>query len=133
MKKFYVYFWVTAFVLFLVNMHSLHAQNNEAYVLLTEYTIEESNMDKAIDLLSEIQTQTLENEESCTVFEILLSDEDTSKVFVYESYESEAAYKKHAAAAYFKNNAPKLKPLVKATKKTKLIPINQEGFSDGEV
>lgn len=133
MKKFYAYFSVAALMLFLGNMHPLYAQNNDPYVLLTEYTVEEANMDKVIDILSEIQTQTLENEESCSVFEILLSDEDTTKIFIYESYESEAAYKKHTAAAYFKTNAPKLKPLVKASKKTKLIPINQEGLSDGEV
>lgn len=133
MKKFCVYFSLAVLVMFLGNISSLHAQSKDPIVVMTEYTVNEANMDKVIDILSEIQKKTLENEEGCVVYEILLDDKDTSKIFVYENYESEAAYKKHTTSAHFKNNAPKLKSLVKTSAEKKLIPINQEQYSDEEV
>ncbi len=123
-------------MLFSANTRMLKAQSaDEPYVILVEFTFEEAKMDEAIDLLSEIQSQTLENEEGCLVYDVLLSEEEPTKVFIYESYESENAFKVHTKAPYY--NAivvKKLTPLIKHQKVTRVFPLNFEGqYSDEEI
>ena len=99
----------------------------EPYVILVEYTFDEKDIDTAIELLSEMQTQTLENEEGCMVYDLLLSEDDPTTIFIYESYESEAAFKVHTNSKYYKVLVPtKIAPLIKKEKITKVIPLNQE-------
>ncbi len=107
----------------------------EPYVILVEFVLDEARIDEAIELLSDIQMQTLEKEEGCLVYDVLLGEEDPARVFIYESYESEAAYKVHANASYFKEIVlKKLKPLVKSQKITKVFPLNFEGaLGDAEI
>jgi hypothetical protein len=57
----------------------------DPYVILVEFLLNEATLDEAIDLLSEIQTQTLENEDGCLVYDVLLSEENPAQVFLYES------------------------------------------------
>lgn len=115
---------------------SVNAQNmDEPYVILVEYTFDEKDIDTALELLSEMQAQTLENEEGCLVYDLLLGEDDPNTVFIYESYESETAFKIHTNSKYFKAIVPtKLTPLIKKEKITKVIPLNQdEEFVDEEV
>lgn len=101
---------------------------DEPYVILVEYTFDEKDIDTALELLSEMQMKTLENEEGCLVYDLLLSEEDPNTVFIYESYESEAAFKVHANSKYFKAIVTtKVTPLIKKQKITKLIPLNRDG------
>lgn len=114
----------------------LNAQNQaKPYVIIVEFTFDEAKANQAIDLLSEMQLKTLENEEGCLVYDVLVSEENPAKVFIYESYESEAAFKIHSNSSYFKEIvAKKLKPLIKQEKITKVSPLNFEGeLSDEEV
>lgn len=114
----------------------VNAQNmDEPYVILVEYTFDEKDIDTALELLSEMQAQTLENEEGCLVYDLLLSEDDPTTVFIYESYESEAAFTVHTNSKYFKAIVPtKLTPLIKKQKITKVIPLNQgDEFVDEEV
>jgi len=47
---------------------------------------------------------------------VLLSEEDPNTIFLYESYENEAAYKIHVNSTYYKNIVTKkLTPLIKKT------------------
>ena len=136
MKKQIFLFSALVLMLMLVNTHGLKAQNLDTpYVILVEFTFDAAKVDEAIDLLSDIQLQTLENEEGCLVYDVLLSEEDPTKVFIYESYENEAAFKKHGNTAYYKEIvAKKLKPLIKQQKITKVTPLNFEGqLNDAEV
>ncbi len=115
------------------NIGTVKAQDaNEPYVILVEYTINENDIDKVVDLLTEIQLETLENEEGCLVYDVLLAEDDPTKIFIYESYENEAAFKAHTNSAHFKQIVPtKLKPLIKQEKITKLFPLNYEAdFSE---
>lgn len=135
MKK-QIFFLFAIVLATLLNVQDADAQNAEnPYVIIVEFTIDEQNVDEAIELLAEMQTQTLENEEGCMVYDVLLSEEDATKIFIYESYQSEDAYKVHANSNYFKEIVTKkLTPLIKHSKITKVIPINQdEGFIDEEV
>ncbi len=104
-------------------------ENEEQYAIIAEYTFDEKNVDSAIDLLLELQALTLENEEGCIIYDVLLSEEDRRKIFVYECYENEAAFKIHTNSIYFKTivSAKLTPPLVKDSKKTKVIPLNNSG------
>lgn len=103
-------------------------ENEEQYAIIAEYTFDEKNVDSAIDLLLELQALTLENEEGCIIYDVLLSEEDRRKIFVYECYENEAAFEIHTNSIYFKAIvSAKLTPLVKDSKKTKVIPLNNSG------
>lgn len=129
------FFLISALILIFAfsSMEDVNAQDApEPYVMMVEYTIDEANIDKVVDLLSELQLQTLENEEGCVVFDVLLGEEDASKIFIYESYESHEAYKKHTNSPYYKKIVPqKLKALIKEEKITKVFPLNFEpGFSE---
>lgn len=136
MKKQVFIFCALFFMLFSANTRMLKAQtSDEPYVIMVEFVLDEARVDEAIELLSDIQLQTLENEEGCLVYDVLLSEEDPTKVFIYESYESEEAFKVHTKAPYY--NAivvKKLTPLVKQSKVTKVFPLNFEGdMSDAEI
>lgn len=127
-----IFLFCALFLIFLsANTRILKAQTpGEPYVILVEFTLDGAKVDEAIELLSDIQLQTLENEEGCLVYDVLLSEEDPAKVFIYESYESEDAYKVHSNAPYFKEIVlKKLKPLIKSQKITRVFPLNFEGES----
>ncbi|OJV33044.1 MAG: hypothetical protein BGO33_00765 [Bacteroidia bacterium 43-41] len=127
-----IFLFCALFLIFLsANTRILKAQTSgEPYVILVEFALDGAKVDEAIELLSDIQLQTLENEEGCLVYDVLLSEEDPAKVFIYESYESEDAYKVHSNAPYFKEIVlKKLKPLIKSQKITRVFPLNFEGES----
>ena len=140
MKKKLVLLMMVLFVSILAHTSAAQAQNDEdPYVIIVEFTFEERDVDKAIDLLLEMQAQTLDNEEGCLVYDVMLSEENPAKIFIYESYENEAAFTTHQRSAYHQAIiTKKLTPLLKESKVTKVIPLNQdenfgEGFTDGEV
>lgn len=120
----------------MTNVATITAQEAEdPYVIIVEFTFDEKNVDKAIDLLLEMQTQTLVNEEGCIIYDLLLSEEDPSKIFIYESYEHAKAFKAHENSPYYKAIVTKqLAPLIKESKVTKVIPLSQEeDFNDEEM
>lgn len=126
MKK-QVFLYCALFLILLsANTRIIKAQNSgEPYVILVEFVLDEAKVDEAIELLSDIQLQTLENEEGCLIYDVLLSEEDSTKVFIYESYENEDAFKAHTKAPYYNEIVvKKLTPLVKSQKITKVFPLN---------
>ena len=113
------------------NTIAQEAPQENPYVILVEYTVDETNLDTVIDLLSEMQRQTLENEDGCLVYDVLLGIDDSSKIFIYESYRNETAFRIHTNSRYFKEIVPtKLKKLIKQEKITRLSPLNFEGEMD---
>ena len=118
----------------LVFTQTLFAQqeaNNEekAVVLFVEFEFDAKNLETALDLLTEMQEQSLENEEGCIAYDILLSAEKPNTVYIYECYENKAALKVHNNATYFKTIVEKeLKPIIKAQKILTLSSLNEMGF-----
>jgi len=136
MKKQIILFCMILAVGIVANISSALAQEAEdPYVIIVEFTFDVKDLDKAIDLLLEMQTATLENEEGCFVYEVLLSEDDPSKIFIYESYENEAAFRTHQNSAYHKAIiTDQLSPLLKESRVTKVVPLHQEeSFLDEEV
>lgn len=119
----------------LVFTQAMFAQQNgagvdeKAVVLFVEFQFEPSNLETALDLLTEMQNQTLENEEGCIAYDVLLNKEKPNSVFIYECYENNAALKKHNSATYYKDLVDKkLKPLIKVQNIMTLSPLNDMGF-----
>lgn len=136
MKKQIIPFFASLLLLTgLFGFSPLMAQESDdvPYVIIVEFTFSEDNVDQAIEYLLEMQKQTLENEEGCSAYEVLLDENDATKVFLYESYENDAAYKKHTSSSYYKTIVTqKMKNLVKAQRVTKVVPLSKEDISDEE-
>lgn len=99
-------------------------------VLFAEFEFESKDMGLAIELLTEMQNQTYENEEGCMMYDLLLSSEKPNTVYIYECYENNAAVKLHNNASYFKNIVGnKLPSLIKSQKILTLSPINDMGVA----
>jgi quinol monooxygenase YgiN len=135
MDKRFLHFLSALALLISVSCLSLKAQESDdiPYVIIVEFTFSEDHVDQAIEYLLDMQAQTLDNEEGCIAYDVLLCEDDATKIFLYESYENNAAYKKHENSAYFKTIVlQKLKPLIKAQRITKVIPVNNESIEDEE-
>lgn len=97
-------------------------------ILFVEFEFNAKDKALAMELLTEMQNQTLDNEEGCIMYDILLSKEQPNTLFIYECYENDAALKKHNAAPYFKNIVEKkLVPIIKTQKILTLKPMNDFG------
>ena len=105
------------------------SNNEDPIALFLEFQFEAEDMDFAIELLTEMQNQTIENEEGCIAYDILLNDEEPNTIYLYECYENKAALDVHNNAAYYKNIVDKqLSPLIKDRRVLKLKPINDLGI-----
>ena len=120
----------------LVFSHSLFSQgqvienNGKPIVLFVEFQFDAKDMDLAIELLTEMQNQTYENEEGCITYDLLQSEENPNTIYIYECYENSAAVKLHNSATYFKSIVEKkLVPLIKSQKILTLSPINDMGIA----
>ena len=108
---------------------SKKSNNEEPIALFLEFQFEAEDMNLAVELLTEIQNQTIENEEGCIAYDILLNDEEPNTIYLYECYENKVALEVHNNAAYYKSIVNKqLSPLIKERRVLKLRPINDLGI-----
>lgn len=121
-----------AAIFFMFFAEKVEAQN-DPYTQISEYVFKESIIDNAIDLLSDLQQKTLENEPGCIIFDVLIGEDDASTIFIYESYESQNAFNSHIKKKYYLDTVAKLKPLTKQSKTSKVFQLNLEGeMSDAD-
>lgn len=103
--------------------------DEKAIVLFVEFQFDGKDMDRAVELLTEMQNQTIENEEGCIAYDILINGEEPNTIYIYECYENSVALKAHNNASYFKKIVgEKLPSLIKSQKILKLNPINDMGL-----
>ena len=127
------FFTVLAVLISLFISNVLFAQegvNNDEkpVVLFVEFEFEAVDMDQALDLLTEMQNQTIEKEEGCMTYDLLLSADHPNTIFIYECYENSAALKHHNNTPYFKNIVDKkLTPIIKKKKILTFSPVNEIG------
>ncbi|NLZ95920.1 MAG: antibiotic biosynthesis monooxygenase [Bacteroidales bacterium] len=122
------------FSIIMIMPNSLSAQQNKlnnnqkAISLFVEFQFETKDINLAIELLTNMQNKVIEHEEGCIVYDILLSEEESNTIYLYECYENKAALDIHNKAPYFKDIVEKqLAPLIKNQKILKLHPINEIG------
>ena len=120
----------------LIFSHNTFAQqqaddnNGKPVVLFVEFQFDAKDMGLAIELLTEMQNQTYENEEGCITYDLHLSEENPNTIYIYECYENNAAVKLHNNASYFKDIVvKKLVPLIKSQKILTLSPVNDMGVA----
>lgn len=119
---------ITIMMLVTANASS-YAQINsgadEGVVLFVEFQFDENDFSTALELLTEMQMQVLENEEGCIAYDLLLSDDQPNMIFIYESYENKEAIDFHNKTTYYKNIvAVELPKYIKKSKVTTLKPLN---------
>ena len=103
--------------------------NNKPIALFVEFEFDSKDIGLAVELLTEMQNQTIEHEEGCIAYDMLLNVEEPNTIYLYECYENKAALDVHNNAVYFKKIVnEKLAPLIKAKKILKLNPINDMGI-----
>lgn len=103
--------------------------NNKPIALFVEFEFDYKDIGLAVELLTEMQNQTIEHEEGCIAYDMLLNVEEPNTIYLYECYENKAALDVHNNAVYFKKIVnEKLAPLIKAKKILKLNPINDMGI-----
>lgn len=119
----------------MVTSNNLSAQqktvvdNNKPIVLFVEFEFETKDMNLAVELLTDMQNQTIENEEGCIAYDMLLNVEEPNTIYLYECYENKVALDAHNNASYFKEIVgEKLSPIIKTKKILKLNPINDIGI-----
>ena len=102
------------------NNETADAAEIPACIILAEFTFSEKNAKEAIRLLDELEGFALD-EEGCELFEVTYSVTEPTRVFVYQSYESDEAYNAHRSSAYFKEiMVGKVIPLTETSKVTRL-------------
>jgi quinol monooxygenase YgiN len=133
MKQQLIKVFLATAALLLTYANGVSAQNDETaaspdgVVLFVEFSFDENDLDTAIELMTQMQSQVLENEEGCLAYDLLMSEEEPNKIFVYESYENQDAVKKHNNSPYFKEIVDgKLKKLIKNQTVKTLYLINTE-------
>jgi len=133
MKQQLIKVFLATAALLLTYANGVSAQNDETaaspdgVVLFVEFSFDENDLDTAIELMTQMQSQVLENEEGCLAYDLLMSEEEPNKIFVYESYENQDEVKKHNNSPYFKEIVGgKLKKLIKNQTVKTLYLINTE-------
>ena len=110
--------------------HQVANDDEKPVVLFVEFVFDAKDVGLAIELLTNMQNQTYENEEGCISYDLLLSAEHPNSVFIYECYENKTAVDLHNNASYFKEIVTnKLIPIIKTKNIKKLSPINDMGMA----
>ncbi len=105
------------------------SNNEKPIALFIEFQFETKDMNLAVELLTEMQNQTIEHEEGCIAYDILKNNEEPNTIYIYECYENKAALDAHNKASYFKEIVDKkLSTLIKEQKILKLNLINDLGI-----
>ena len=63
--------------------------------LVVEYDVKAGRMDEFVELISGHGRKTLEMEDGCVAFEVMVPTEGDGKVFLYECYKDAAAFEEH--------------------------------------
>lgn len=96
---------------------------NQPYALLVELEVAQKNVQAVCEVLTELQNFALE-EKGCNAYEILQSEENSGKIYLYECYENLAAHNIHANSNYFRDIVPdKLNPLIMEKRITKVVTV----------
>ena len=93
------------------------------YVILAEFTFSEKNIEKALEILDEMEEYELDNDD-CAHYDVTYSKDEPTRVFIYKAYESEKAFNAYRNSAHFKKLMEgQLIPMTETSKVTRLVPL----------
>lgn len=72
------------------------------YVVCVTFRIKDECIDQFMPLMTRNAKASLAEEEQCRQFDVCFEERDPTRVFLYELYDNEAAFKAHLAAPHFK-------------------------------
>jgi quinol monooxygenase YgiN len=82
----------------------------DRFVLLVEFEIHADNYSRFHELIAENARLSVELEPGCSQFDVLRSNDDPSRILLYEVYTDDAAFKAHMGmphvAAFFREAKP---------------------------
>ena len=93
------------------------------YAVLKEFDVAADRLQEVTDVLKELQTNALAAE-GCYAYEILQSEENPEKLFLYECYENALAHSAYTDSDYFMELVRgKLNILVRGKRITKVVAV----------
>jgi len=72
------------------------------YVITVEFAIKPENRDRFLALVRENAAQSVGTEAGCRRFDVCVPEDGSSRVFLYEIYDDDAAFKAHMQTTHFK-------------------------------
>ena len=87
-----------------------------SYVITVDFAIKPENRDRFLVLVRENATQSVRSEAGCRRFDVCIPDDGSSRVFLYEIYDDENAFKTHLQTAHFKTFAAATAAMVQERK-----------------
>lgn len=72
------------------------------YVITVDFTIKPESRDRFLALVRENAAQSVRTEAGCRRFDVCVPEDGSSRVFLYEVYDDEAAFKAHMRTTHFK-------------------------------
>lgn len=99
---------------------------NRAYVVVVELTVAQERAAEFLQLMLRNAASSLELEAGCQAFDVCQSPDDAGQFFLYEIYDSEAAFQHHLKTAHFdafnRQTAPYT--LAKTVRTFSRLPLN---------
>jgi (4S)-4-hydroxy-5-phosphonooxypentane-2,3-dione isomerase len=95
------------------------------FVLIVEFEIKAEDYDKFHPLIAKNARLSVQLEPGCSVFDVVSSPEDRSKITLYEVYDDEEAFKAHMAMPHVAEFFSAAKPMIvnqSARKLTRTAP-----------
>jgi len=71
------------------------------FVVTVKFVVKSGGMTAFLPLMKENARRSLQDEPSCRLFDVCLSPDRPQEVFLYEVYDSPAAFEDHKAASHF--------------------------------
>ncbi|HMK68189.1 MAG TPA: putative quinol monooxygenase [Stellaceae bacterium] len=72
------------------------------YVITVGFLLKPESRDRFLALVRENAAKSLSTEKGCRRFDVCVPDDGSPRVFLYEIYDDEAAFKAHMETAHFK-------------------------------
>ncbi|MFI4988860.1 MAG: putative quinol monooxygenase [Alphaproteobacteria bacterium] len=86
------------------------------YVITVDFEIDAEAHQRFLTLVRENARRSVADEPGCRRFDVALPRDGSSRVFLYEIYDDEAAFHAHMATPHFKSFATATKDMVKGRK-----------------
>ncbi|MEE1922600.1 putative quinol monooxygenase [Pseudomonas sp. 148P] len=82
------------------------------YSLLLKTQLKPSSLEQFMDAMRVNAASSVRDEPGCLVFDVIRDFSDPDLVWLYEVYESEAAFEAHMLTAHFLASRPLVEPLI---------------------
>jgi len=90
------------------------------YVITVDFQVKPESRDAFLKLIRENAVLSLRNEKGCRHFDVCIPLDSAPRVFLYEIYDDETAFKAHLETPHYKSFAAAAAPMVQDRK---IVPL----------